>query len=137
MTSDGWWIQPDWDFARYGWFFGLLVATLVVTILGSPRRRRLLGPFKFFGAQLALTAVPLAGVFLVRPAFRHAFVEAGRGWWSAMWLSLFWMVLFIAVGQLTLRLLPPTRWWLRDLKRVERDIWKDRLQRWFGISWGR
>ncbi len=137
MTPDGWWIQPDWSSARWGWFVGVLIATVILTTLASPHRRRALGAVKFVAAQLALSAVPLAGVFLVRSAFRHAFTEAGRGWWSAMWLSLFWMVLFILVGQLILRVLPPTAWWLRDLRRVEKQMWKDRLQRWFGISWGR
>jgi hypothetical protein len=134
VNSGGWWIQPDWSQAREGWFFGLLIATVVITALLSPQRRRRLGLPKFLAAQTALTAVPLAGLFLIRSAQRHAFVEAGHGWWSAMWLSLLWMTIFIVVAQMVVRTLPPTRWWLRDLKRADKEIWKGRLQRWLGLA---
>ena len=83
-------------------------------------------------AHACLIVVPLFGVFIVRSGFRHALLEDGRGWWTAMWLSLFWMLLFISVGQFLIRSLPPTSWLLRDLRRAGKDVWMERLGRWFG-----
>jgi hypothetical protein len=45
------------------------------------------------------------------------------------------MVTFIVVGQWVVRRMPPSRGWLRDYRQAGRNIWRDRLARWFGIRW--
>lgn len=126
------WIDPVIAESRW-WMFGIAMAVsmgLVVAI--SPGRRRHMGALKLALAQGTQVMVPLAGVFVVRSGFRHAYELEGRSFWEAMWLSLAWMVGFVVVGQLAVRTVPPTSWLLRDLRQANKDVWKDRLGRWFG-----
>jgi hypothetical protein len=115
------------------WFAAVLLVLAAITSLVSSERRRRLGPIKFLLGYLSIAAVPLFGVIVLRSALREGLEQAGRGWWAAMWLSLFWMVAFIVVAQWVVRHMPPTRGWLRDYRQTGRDIWRDRLARWFGI----
>jgi formate hydrogenlyase subunit 3/multisubunit Na+/H+ antiporter MnhD subunit len=108
---------------------------VAITSLVSRERRRRLGLTRFLLGYLSIAAVPLFGVIVLRSALREGLEHAGRGWWAALWLSLFWMVTFIVVVQWVARRMPPTRGWLRDYRQAGRDIWRDRLARWFGIRW--
>jgi hypothetical protein len=92
-----------------------------------------MGRVKFLLANAVRTAVPLAGVIVVRSGFRHAYMEDGRGWWTAMWLSLLWMAVFVAVGQFLVKSIPPTSWLLAELRECEKHMWKRRMERWFGM----
>ena len=130
MTT--WWIEPVAPVDRWWWFAGVLVGTTLLTVLLSPHRRRAMGAIKLAAAHGSTVAVPLAGVFVVRSGFRHAYILDGRGWWEAMWLSLLWMLGFIAVGQALVTRLPPTAGLIRDLRQASRDMWTARLRRWFG-----
>ena len=115
------------------WFAVVLLVSVAITSLVSGERRRRLGLLRFLLGHLSIVAVPLFGVIVLRSALRAGLEQAGRGWWAAMWLSLFWMVTFIVVAQWLVRRVPPTRRWLRDYRQAGRDIWRDRLKRWFGI----
>lgn len=115
------------------WFAAALLVATTVTSLVSGERRRRLGLIKFLLGYLCIMAPPLFGVIVLRSALREGLEQAGHGWWGAMWLSLFWMVIFIVVAQWIVRHIPPTRGWLRDYRQAGRDIWRDRLARWFGI----
>ena len=117
------------------WFAAVLLVSAVITSLVSSERRRRLGLTRFLLGYLCIAAVPLFGVIVLRSALREGLEQAGRGWWGAMWLSLFWMMVFIVVAQWVVRHIPPTRWWLRDYRQAGRDIWRERLARWFGIRW--
>jgi formate hydrogenlyase subunit 3/multisubunit Na+/H+ antiporter MnhD subunit len=117
------------------WFAAVLLVLAVITSLGSSERRRRLGVTKFLLGYLCIAAVPLFGVIVVRSAIREGLEQAGRGWWAAMWLSLFWMMAFIVVAQWVVRHMPPTRGWLRDYRQAGRDIWRERLARWFRVRW--
>ena len=128
-----WWIEPQWTERQLAWFGGLLAVSVALAWAMSGERRRRLGTLKFLLGYLSLVGAPLFGVVVVRAAFRMAFEEAGRGWWTAMWLSLFWMLVFVTVAQWLIRRVPPTRGWLRDYRQAGRDIWRERLQRWFGF----
>jgi formate hydrogenlyase subunit 3/multisubunit Na+/H+ antiporter MnhD subunit len=119
--------------AQLPWFAVVLFLGMAFTSLLSRERRRRLGLTRFLLGYLCIAAVPLFGVIVLRSALREGMEQAGRGWWAAMWLSLFWMFAFIVVAQWVLRYMPPTRWWLRDYRQAGRDIWRDRLARWFGI----
>lgn len=128
----GLWIEPVILESRW-WLFAIALATgVLLTVAVSPRRRQAMGAIKLAAAHGSTIVVPLAGVFLVRSGFRHAYELDGRGFWASMWLSLLWMVGFIAVGQFAVRTLPPTSWLQRDLRQASRDIWSERLKRWFG-----
>jgi hypothetical protein len=115
------------------WFAVVLLMSLAVTSLVSGERRRRLGFTRFLLGYLCVAAVPLFGVIVLRSALRAGLEHAGHGWWGALWLSLFWMVAFIVVAQWAVRRMPPSRKWLRDYRQAGRDIWRDRLARWFGI----
>ena len=117
------------------WFVVVLLVSLAVTSLVSRARRLRLGLARFLLGYLCIAAVPLFGVIVLRSALREGLEQAGHGWWAALWLSLFSMVAFIVVAQWVVRRMPPTRGWLRDYRQAGRDIWRDRLARWFGIRW--
>lgn len=115
------------------WFAVALLVSIAITSVFSRERRRRLGLTRFLLGHLCIAAVPLFGVIVLRSALREALEQAGRGWWAATWLSLFWMMTFILVAQWVVRRVPPTRGWLRDYRQAGRDIWRDRLARWFGV----
>lgn len=115
------------------WFAVVLVVSVAIASVASGERRRRLGLGRFLLGHLSIVAVPLFGVIVLRSALREGLEQAGRGWWAALWLSLFWMMAFIVVAQWVVRRMPPTRGWLRDYRQAGRDIWRDRLARWFGI----
>lgn len=115
------------------WFAVLLLVSVTITSLVSRERRRRLGLTRFLLGYLCIAGVPLFGVIVLRSALREGMEQAGRGWWGALWLSLFGMVAFIVVAQWVVRRMPPTRGWLRDYRQAGRDIWRERLARWLGI----
>ena len=120
----GLWVRPELSqghFVLFAWLLGLSVAWQVLI---SPRRRRAMGVTRFALATAILAAIPLAGVLIVRAAFFSAFEDADYGWWSAVWLSLLWMVLFVAAARIVLRRLPPTSWLLADLKLASNPGWR-------------
>ena len=117
------------------WFAVVLLVSVAITSLFSRERRRRLGLTRFLLGYLCIVAVPLFGVIVLRSALREGLEQAGHGWWAALWLSLFWMVTFIVVAQWLVRHMPPSRGWLRDYRQAGRNIWRDRLARWFGIRW--
>lgn len=118
---------------RLPWFAVVLLVSVAITSLVSSERRRRLGLTRFLLGYLCIAAVPLFGVIVLRSALREGLERTGHGWWAALWLSLFLMVAFIVVAQWVMRRLPPTRRWLRDYRQAGRDIWRERLARWFGI----
>ena len=115
------------------WFAAVLLVSAAITSLVSKERRRRLGLTKFLLGYLCIAAVPLFGVIVLRSGLRVGLEQAGHGWWGAMWLSLFWMMVFIVAAQGLVRHVPPTRWWVRDYRQAGSDIWRERLARWFGI----
>lgn len=115
------------------WFAVVLVVSVAIASVVSGERRRRLGFARFLLGHLSIVAVSLFGVIVLRSALREGLEQAGRGWWAALWLSLFWMMAFIVVAQWVVRRMPPTRGWLRDYRQAGRDVWRDRLARWFGI----
>ena len=130
MTS--WWIDPVVQPSRWWLFAAALAVGVLTTVAFSPRRRAAMGAIRLAAAHGSSIVVPLAGVFVVRSGFRHAYELDGRGFWESMWLSLLWMLGFIAAGQLAVRTVPPTSWLIRDLRQAGRDVWSARLSRWFG-----
>ena len=118
---------------RLPWFAVVLVVSVAITSLVSSERRRRLGLTRFLLGYLCIAALPLFGVIVLRSALRERLEQAGHSLWAALWLSLFWMVIFIVVAQWVVRRMPPTRGWLHDYRQAGRDIWRDRLARWFGI----
>jgi hypothetical protein len=126
------WVEPVVLESRW-WVFAIALAfSMAVTVAISPGRRRYMGALKLAAAQGTQVMVPLAGVFLVRSGFRHAYELQGRSFWDAMWLSLLWGFGFIVVGQIAVRSLPPTSWLLRDMREANRQVWKNRLGRVLG-----
>ena len=128
----GLWIEPVVETSRWWWFAVTLGVSTLLVVAFSPRRRAAMGAIRLAAAHGSTVVVPLAGVFIVRSGFRHAYELDGRGFWEAMWLSLLWMLGFILVGQFAVRTVPPTSWLIRDLRQATRDVWADRFRRWFG-----
>ncbi len=90
----------------------------------SPRRRGLLGPVKFTLAAAIDSGIPLFGVIVLRAGWRHAYLDAGRGWWTALALSLFWMLVFLIGARLFVSVVPPLSWLMRDWRKARVEGFK-------------
>jgi hypothetical protein len=115
-------------------FAGLLTFAVVLQTAFSPRRRAIMGRMKFALASAVVAAPGLAGVTLVRGAYRLGYLEEGRGFWEANLRSVVWMSGAIFAGQLAVRFLPPMAWLSRDLRNAGRAVWSERLGRWLGSA---
>jgi hypothetical protein len=113
-------------------FAVLLTLGVAVTFAFSPKRRAIMGAPKFALAAALQSAPGLAGVTLVRGAYRLGYLEEGRGFWEANLRSLVWMSGAILAGQMAVRYLPPMSWLARDLKQAGRAVWSERMGRWMG-----
>ncbi|WP_426050777.1 hypothetical protein [Brevundimonas sp. SL161] len=113
-------------------FAGLLVFGLIAQVAFSPRRRELMGVAKFALATAVVSTPGIAGVTLVRGAYRAGYLEEGRGFLEANLRSIVWMGGFIFLSQLAVRFLPPMSWLSRDLANAGRAVWGARPNRWMG-----
>lgn len=113
-------------------FAALLVLGVAVTFAFSPKRRAIMGAPKFVLAAALQSAPGLAGVTLVRGAYRLGYLEEGRGFWEANLRSIVWMSGAVFAGQLVVRYLPPLSWMARDLRQAGRAVWSERFGRWTG-----
>ena len=118
---NGWWIEPELPVGHFLLFAALLTLSLAFQLLISPRRRRYMGAVKFALAAAIEFGIPLFGVIVLRAGWRHAFLDAGRGWWTAMWLSLLLMVAFLFLARLAVRIVPPFSWLMRDWRQANRE----------------
>ncbi|RZJ37808.1 MAG: hypothetical protein EON87_21690, partial [Brevundimonas sp.] len=92
------------------WFGVLLALGVAVQFAFSPKRRAVMGGVRFVLADLFRTAPAVAGVTLVRGAYRAGYLAEGRGFIEANLRSLVWMSGFILIAQLLVRYLPPLSW---------------------------
>lgn len=116
------------------WFAVLLAFGVAVQFAFSPKRRAVMGGFRFVMADIFRTAPAIAGVTLVRGAYRLGYLNEGRGFLEANLRSVVWMSGFIFVAQLVARFVPPMSWLARDLRNAGRNVWSERLNRWTGKS---
>ncbi len=123
----GLWVRPELSQGHFTLFLVLLAVSIVGQLMISPRRRRAMGVRRFVLATGLLAAIPLAGVLIVRTAFFDAFQDADYGWWSALWLSLLWMGVFVACARAAVRRLPPTSWLVADLRLAADSEWRSFL----------
>lgn len=123
---------PVFTQAQGLWFAALLVLGVAIQFAFSPRRRAILGGLRFAAASALVAAPALAGVTLVRGAYRLGYLEEGRGLVEANLRSMVWMSGAILAGQLAVRWLPPMSWLSGELRRADRQVWSARLNRWFG-----
>jgi len=110
----------------------LLTLGVLLQLLFSPRRRAVMGHAMFVLASAVQAAPALAGVTLVRGAYRLGYLEDGRGFLEANLRSLVWMSGAILVGQLIVRFVPPFSWLARELRQAGRAVWSARFGRWMG-----
>lgn len=120
----GLWVRPELSQGHFVPFAWMLVLAVASQVLISPRRRRAMGVTRFALAVGLLSAIPLAGLLIVRTAFADAFQDAGYGWGSALALSLLWMSLFVAAARALVRRMPPTSWLVADLKLAANPGWR-------------
>lgn len=113
-------------------FVGLILFGVAVQFAFSPRRREVMGSMKFALASAVIATPGLAGVTLVRGAYRAGYLAEGRGFMEANLRSIVWMSGFIFLSQLAVRFLPPLSWLSRDLRDAGRAVWSARLGRWTG-----
>ena len=113
-------------------FAGLLTLAVILQTVFSPKRRAIMGGMKFALASAVVAAPGIAGVTLVRGAYRLGYLEEGRGFWEANLRSIVWMSGAIFAGQMAVRYLPPMAWRTRDLRDAGRAVWSERLGRWMG-----
>ena len=121
------WVRPELSQGHFTLFAVMLALSVAMQVMISPRRRRAMGVTRFAVAVTLLSAVPLAGVLIVRTAFLNAFEDAGYGFLSALALSLMWMVLFTQAGRVLVRRMPPTSWLMADLKLANDAGWRQFL----------
>ena len=120
----GLWVRPEFSEGHFVPFALMLALAIAGQLMISPRRRRAMGVARFALATGLLSAVPLAGLLIVRTAFADGFEDAGYGWGSALLLSVMWMSLFMVAARLVIRRLPPTSWLLADLKLAANPGWR-------------
>ena len=123
----GLWVRPELSEGHWTLFALFLGVSVAWQLLTSPRRRRAMGVTRFALASALVSSIPLAAVLIVRAGFRDAFLDAGYGWWSALWLSLLWMGVFTFAARFLVRRLPPTSWLLADLKLARSAAWREFL----------
>ena len=121
-------------FTQLQWiaFGGLLAFGVAVQFIFSPRRREVMGGMKFALASAVIATPGVAGLTLVRGAYRAGYLAEGRGFLEANLRSIVWMSGFIVLSQLVVRFLPPLSWLSRDLRSAGRAVWSARLGRWTG-----
>jgi len=125
-------VQPHFTSLQVIAFGVLLALGVAVQFAFSPKRRAVMGGMRFVLADLFRTAPAVAGVTLVRGAYRAGYLEDGRGFLEANLRSIVWMSGFILIAQLVVRYLPPLSWLQRDLRQAGRAVWSARLGRWMG-----
>jgi len=113
-------------------FVALLAFGVAIQFAFSPKRRAVMGSAKFLLADALQSAPSVAGVTLVRGAYRAGYLAEGRGFLDANLRSVVWMSGFIFLAQLAVRYLPPLSWLSRDLRQAGRAVWSARLNRWMG-----
>lgn len=127
-------VDPVFTTTQAIWFAALLTFAVAVQVVFSPKRRAIMGGLKFAVASAVVAAPGLAGVTLVRGAYRLGYLEEGRGFWEANLRSVVWMSGAIFAGQMAVRFLPPMAWLSRDLRNAGRAVWSERLGRWMGSA---
>ncbi|MES2833910.1 MAG: hypothetical protein V4707_04275 [Pseudomonadota bacterium] len=125
-------VDPIFTAAQAIVFAVLLTLGVAIQLAFSPKRRAIMGAPKFVLAAAVQSAPSLAGVTLVRGAYRLGYLEEGRGFLEANLRSLVWMSGAIFAGQMIVRYLPPLSWPVRDLRQAGRDVWSARVGRWMG-----
>ena len=115
-------------------FAALLSLGVAVQFAFSPKRRAVMGNMKFLLADALRTAPSIAGVTLVRGAYRAGYLNEGRGFIEANLRSIVWMSGAILAGQMAVRFVPPMSWLARDLRLAGRAVWSERLGRWMGSN---
>ena len=115
-------------------FAALLSLGVAVQFAFSPKRRAVMGNMKFLLADALRTAPSIAGVTLVRGAYRAGYLNEGRGFIEANLRSIVWMSGAILAGQMAMRFVPPMSWLARDLRLAGRAVWSERLGRWMGSN---
>ncbi|CAL1691725.1 hypothetical protein MMB232_01879 [Brevundimonas subvibrioides] len=113
-------------------FSGFLLTAVLVQFAFSPKRRAIIGRAKFALASAVVATPGIAGVTLVRGAYRAGYLEEGRGFLEANLRSIVWMSGFIFLSQLAVRFVPPMSWLSRDLAHAGKAVWSARLNRWMG-----
>ena len=127
-------VDPVFTTTQAIWFAALLTFAVAVQAAFSPKRRAIMGGLKFALASAVVAAPGLAGITLVRGAYRLGYLEEGRGFWEANLRSVVWMSGAILAGQMAVRFLPPMAWLTRDLRDAGRAVWSERLGRWMGSA---
>lgn len=125
-------VDPVFTTTQAIWFAALLTFAVAAQAAFSPRRRAIMGGLKFALASAVIAAPGIAGVTLVRGAYRLGYLEEGRGFLEANLRSIVWMSGAIFAGQMAVRFLPPMAWLSRDLREASRAVWSERLGRWMG-----
>jgi len=113
-------------------FAAFLVPAVLIQYVFSPKRRAIMGRARFALPSVMIATPGVAGLTLVRGAFRAGYLADGRGFLEANLRSIVWMSGFILLSQLVVRYLPPLSWLSRDLRDAGRAVWSARLNRWTG-----
>ncbi len=127
-------VDPIFTTTQAIWFAALLTFAVATQTVFSPKRRAIMGGLKFALASAFVATPGLAGVTLVRGAYRLGYLEEGRGFWEANLRSVVWMSGAIFAGQMAVRFVPPMAWLSRDLRNAGRAVWSERLGRWMGST---
>ena len=125
-------VQPVFTTTQAIWFAVLLTLGVAVQLAFSPRRRAIMGGRTFAMASAVVATPAVAGITLVRGAYRLGYLEEGRGFLEANLRSVVWMSGAIMLGQLVVRFVPPFSLLTRSLRDAGRDVWNARVGRWMG-----
>lgn len=125
-------VDPVFTTLQWIAFGGFMLMAVGTQYLFSPKRRAIMGRAKFALASAVIATPGIAGVTVVRGAYRAGYLAEGRGFLEANLRSIVWMSGFIFLSQMAVRFLPPLSWLSRDLSNAGKAVWGARLNRWMG-----
>ena len=114
-------IRPDITAAHYAWFGVSLLISTAFAALWSPRRRRIIGSFKYLSAWVLIAAPALFGAICVRGGCALALQERGMNGVLAQMIGLAAGLMFILLARIASMLFPPGAWLLKEWRRANRE----------------
>ena len=114
-------IIPDIIGVHYAWFGVSLILSTAFAALWSPRRRRIIGSFRYLSAWVLIAAPALFGAVCVRGGYALALQERGMNGVLAQLIGLAAGLMFILLARIASMLFPPSAGLLKEWRRANRE----------------
>jgi MFS family permease len=114
-------IKPDITASHYAWFGASLLIAAAFAMQWSPRRRRIIGSFRYLAAWGLIAGLALFGAICVRGGYALALQEQGMNGVLAQILGLLAGLMFILLARIGFILFPPAAGLLKEWRRANRE----------------